>query len=181
MLPDCGTARRSTTQERRAVGIPQPRPCRVPAVFAGVDGRGGTAPPLPACVGYTSGRATKRDKPLPAPRPLTPEQLNALDLLAGSATDAAVGTAVGVHRVTVTKWRTSPTFLAALNRRRADLFASATDTLRDLIPKALAVIGEALAEAEISGVEVVRGSGDCRPTQRGSPGGATLSREDQWP
>lgn len=94
--------------------------------------------------------ATKRDKPLhAAPRPLTPEQLNAVDLLAGGATDAAVGAAVGVHRVTVTKWRTSPTFLAALNRRRVDLFASATDTLRDLIPKALAVIGEALADADL--------------------------------
>lgn len=92
---------------------------------------------------------TKRDKPLhTSPRPLTPEQLNAVDLLATGATDAVVATAVGVHRVTVTKWRTSPTFLAALNRRRADLFASATDTLRDLIPKALAVIGEALADAD---------------------------------
>lgn len=95
-------------------------------------------------------RATKRDKPLPPlPRPLTPEQLNAVDLLATGATDTAVATAVGVHRVTVTKWRTSPTFLAALNQRRTDLFASATDTLRDLIPKALAVIGEALADADL--------------------------------
>lgn len=106
----------------------------------------GTGPPAG---GYTSGMATKRDKPIPPPpRALTPEQLNAVDLLATGATDAAVGTAVGVHRVTVTKWRTSPTFLAALNQRRADLFAGATDQLRDLIPKALAVIGEALADAD---------------------------------
>ena len=47
--------------------------------------------------------ATKRDKPPHTlPRALSPEQLNAVDLLAGGATDAAVGTAVGVHRVTVT-------------------------------------------------------------------------------
>ena len=94
--------------------------------------------------------ATKRDKPLHTPpRQLTPEQLNAVDLLASGATDAAVGTAVGVHRVTVTKWRTSPTFRAALNCRRAALFAGAADTLRDLIPKALAVVGEALADADL--------------------------------
>ena len=39
---------------------------------------------------------------------------------------------------------TSPTFLAALNRRRVDLFAGATDLLRGVVPKALAVIAAAL-------------------------------------
>ena len=91
-------------------------------------------------------RATKRDKSLPtSARALSPEQLNAVDRLAVGTTDSAVAEAVGVHRVTVTRWRTSPTFLAALNCRRADLFAGATDQLRDLIPKALTAIGEALA------------------------------------
>ena len=89
-------------------------------------------------------RATIRNQPLHTLRALTPEQLNAVDLLATGATDAAVGEAVGVCRVTVTRWRTSPTFLAALNRRRADLFAGATDLLRDIVPKALAVIAAAL-------------------------------------
>ena len=92
-------------------------------------------------------RATKRDKLLlPQPRPLTPEQLNAVDLLAAGETDAAVATAVGVHRVTVTRWRASPTFAAALNRRRTDLFAAAADSLRALVPTALAAVTEALTD-----------------------------------
>ena len=88
--------------------------------------------------------ATKRDTLRPVPRPLTPEQLNAVDLLATGQTDAAVAEAVGVHRASISRWRSSPSFTAALNRRRADLFASATDHLRDIVPKALAVIAAAL-------------------------------------
>ena len=88
---------------------------------------------------------TKRNKMLPPlERQLSPEQLNAIDLLTTGKTDADVAAAVGVHRVTVARWRTSPTFTAALNRRRQELFASATDQLRTILPKALSVVAEAL-------------------------------------
>ena len=60
---------------------------------------------------------TKRNKMLPPlERQLSPEQLNAIDLLTTGKTDVDVAAAVGVHRVTVTRWRTSPSFAAALNR-----------------------------------------------------------------
>ena len=88
---------------------------------------------------------TKRNKMLPPlERQLSPEQLNAIDLLTTGKTDADVAAVVGVHRVTVTRWRTSPSFTAALNRRREELFASATDQLRSILPKALGVVAEAL-------------------------------------
>lgn len=79
---------------------------------------------------------------------LTVEQQNAIDLLVTGKTDLETADAVGVNRVTVSKWRLyDPTFQAALNARRQEVWGSAADKLRSLVPKAL----DALATAMESG------------------------------
>ena len=80
-----------------------------------------------------------------APRPLTVAQLNAIDLLAQGKTDTDTAEALGVHRVTVTRWRLySPEFQAQLNRRRRELWDGAADKLRALVPRALDRLAEEL-------------------------------------
>ena len=76
---------------------------------------------------------TKPDK-----KTLTPTQLAAIDHLAtgSSITDAAK--LANVTRQTVSGWLNGdPTFQAALNRRRADLWNETADRLRGLLPRAL--------------------------------------------
>lgn len=65
-------------------------------------------------------------------------QRNSIDLLVAGATDREVAEAVGVHRVTVTRWRNyDPHFHAELNRCRVDLWSASIDRLRSLLPVAL--------------------------------------------
>ena len=69
---------------------------------------------------------------------LTLEQQNAVELLVAGAKDREVADAVGVNRVTVTRWRNlDPHFQAELNRSRKEIWASSTDRLRGLLPRAL--------------------------------------------
>jgi hypothetical protein len=71
-------------------------------------------------------------------RGLTLEQQNAIDLLIAGKTDTETASAVGVHRVTVTKWRNyDPWFQAELNRRRQEVWGAASERLRAMLPKAL--------------------------------------------
>jgi hypothetical protein len=80
----------------------------------------------------------KAKTPPPKPVPLTVAQLSAVDLLAGGKNDSETADALGVHRVTVTRWRNySPEFRAALAERRQAVWGSAADKLRALVPKAL--------------------------------------------
>jgi len=82
-----------------------------------------------------AGRATARYR---RAQGLTVEQENAIDLLLTGATDRDVAEAVGVHRVTVTRWRNyDPHFQASLNRRRKEIWSSSTDRLRAMLPRAL--------------------------------------------
>jgi len=71
-------------------------------------------------------------------RGLTVEQRNAIDMLVTGNTDTETAQAVGVHRVTVTKWRNGdPWFQAELNRRRQEVWSAAGEQLRSLLPKAI--------------------------------------------
>lgn len=71
-------------------------------------------------------------------RMLSDAQLRALDELAAGRADAAVAASVGVHRTTVTRWRLyRPVFVAALNRRRAEIRDASADRLRSMVTKAL--------------------------------------------
>lgn len=80
---------------------------------------------------------------------LTIEQKNAIDLLVTGQTDTEAAAAVGVHRVTVTKWRLyDPWFQAELNVRRRELWGGAGERLRALLPKALDIIESELTAGE---------------------------------
>ena len=69
---------------------------------------------------------------------LSIEQRNAIELLVMGETDASAAEQVGVHRTSITRWRLHDVvFVAELNRRRREIWGSATDMLRSLLPIAL--------------------------------------------
>lgn len=72
----------------------------------------------------------------PAPR-LTPEQLNAIDLLILGKTDREVCEIVGVRRETVTRWHKNPFFIAELNAQREALWVEAKLRLKGLAHEAV--------------------------------------------
>ena len=72
----------------------------------------------------------------PAPK-LTPEQLNAIDLLILGKTDREVSEIVGVRRETVTKWHKNPFFTAELNVKREALWTDAKLRLKALVYEAV--------------------------------------------
>jgi hypothetical protein len=84
--------------------------------------------------------------PAPAdPHGLTLAQQNAVDLLAGGKNDTETAKALGLNRVTVTRWRLySPEFRAALADRRAAVWGASADRLRALLPRAIDTLAEAL-------------------------------------
>jgi len=72
------------------------------------------------------------------PRPLTPEQLNAIPLLCTGMTDAETAAAVGVQRETVWRWRNElPLFISELEKARQQFISGAIDKLRSALPKAV--------------------------------------------
>jgi hypothetical protein len=80
---------------------------------------------------------------------LTLKQCNAIDLLVQGETDAATAEAVGVNRVTVTKWRNyDPLFQAELNRRRKEVWGGSVDRLRSLLPRALDALEDELVHGK---------------------------------
>ena len=81
-------------------------------------------------------------------RGLTLPQQNAVDLLASGKNDTETATALGVNRVTVTRWRLyDAMFQAALNARRQEAWGAGLDRLRSLIPTALDAVAEILTDA----------------------------------
>ena len=90
--------------------------------------------------------ATKPDTTRHPADGLSVAQRNAVDVLAAGMGDQEVAAAVGVSRQTVNGWRNhNPAFQAALNVRRHEVWGSATDRLRALVPRALEVLEGALA------------------------------------
>lgn len=79
----------------------------------------------------------------PAPK-LTPEQLNAIDLLILGKTDREVSDIVGVRRETVTKWHKNPFFTAELNVKRDALWTDAKLRLKSLAHEAVDVLSTGL-------------------------------------
>jgi Helix-turn-helix of insertion element transposase len=80
-------------------------------------------------------------------RQLTVKQENAIDMLVAGANDREVAEAVGVNRVTVSRWRLyNPQFQAELNRQRQAIWSTAVDRLRALLPRAVDAL-----EAELDG------------------------------
>jgi len=79
---------------------------------------------------------------------LTPEQLNAIDLLILGKTDREVAEAVGVRRETVTKWHKNPFFSAELSIRREELWAEAKLRLKSLVYEAVNVLTRGLSSTD---------------------------------
>ena len=76
---------------------------------------------------------------------LTPQQGAAVDLLTAGKTLTDTAAALEVDRATVSGWvNHHPPFIAALNSRRQELWESQVETLRGLLPKALAVLEKEL-------------------------------------
>jgi hypothetical protein len=79
---------------------------------------------------------------------LTPEQLNAIDLLILGKTDREVAEAVGVRRETVTKWHKNPFFSAELSIRREELWVDAKLRLKALAHEAVNVLTNGLHSSD---------------------------------
>jgi len=80
---------------------------------------------------------------------LSVQQETAIDLLAAGRSDSATAETVGCHPVTLRKWRAyHPSFQAALNARRAELWSGAADQLRALLPRALDVLAASLDDPD---------------------------------
>jgi hypothetical protein len=82
-----------------------------------------------------------------APR-LTPEQLNAIDLLILGKTDKETAELVGVRRETITKWHKNPFFIAELNVKREALWADAKLRLQGLAYEAVNVLTNGLHSSD---------------------------------
>jgi len=79
---------------------------------------------------------------------LTPEQLNAIDLLILGKTDREVAEAVGVRWETVTKWHKNPFFSAELSIRREELWVDAKLRLKALVHESVNVLTRGLSSAD---------------------------------
>lgn len=79
----------------------------------------------------------------PAPR-LTPEQLNAIDLLILGKTDREVAETIGIGRNTISKWYKNAFFIAELNVKREVLWADSKLRLRALASEAVDVLTNGL-------------------------------------
>ena len=79
---------------------------------------------------------------------LTPEQLNAIDLLILGKTDREVAEIVGVRRETITKWHKNPFFSAELNVKREELWIDAKLRLKSLVHEAVNVLTGGLASKD---------------------------------
>jgi hypothetical protein len=82
-------------------------------------------------------------------RGLTLAQENAIDLLVSGKNDRETAAALGLNRVTVSKWRLyDPVFQAGLNARREEVWGAGIDRLRSLVPKALEVLSGELTKED---------------------------------
>jgi DNA-binding CsgD family transcriptional regulator len=83
----------------------------------------------------------------PAPR-LTPEQLNAIDLLIFGKTDKEVAETLGIGRNTISKWYKNAFFIAELNTRREELWKDAKLRLKSLVHEAVDVLSNGLRSSD---------------------------------
>jgi hypothetical protein len=79
---------------------------------------------------------------------LTPEQLNAIDLLILGKTDREVSDVVGVRRETITKWHKNPFFSAELSVKREELWVDAKLRLKSLAHEAVNVLTRGLSSTD---------------------------------
>jgi len=116
----------------------------------------------------------KRQNPTDTDRSqeLTPQQQAAVDALAAGSNVTAAADKVGVSRQTVSEWlnRSFP-FRAALGQRRSEIWESASDRLRSLLPKALDVL-----ERELDGRRLAAATAVLRAAGLHGLGGPAAAR-----
>jgi len=83
-----------------------------------------------------------------SPPNLTPEQLNAIDLLIFGKTDKEVAETIGIGRNTISKWYKNAFFIAELNARREELWKDAKLRLKSLAHEAVDVLSNGLHSSE---------------------------------
>ena len=87
---------------------------------------------------------------------LTVKQQNTIDRLVAGDTDEQAAQAVGVHRVTISRWRSrNPTFQAALNARRQEIWCASADKVRSLLPKALDTLRWAMTNCNVQAAAII--------------------------
>jgi len=79
---------------------------------------------------------------------LTPEQLNAIDLLIFGKTDKEVAETIGVGRNTISKWYKNAFFTAELNLRREELWRDSKNRLKALVHEAVNVLSNGLQSSD---------------------------------
>ena len=79
---------------------------------------------------------------------LTPEQLNAIDLLIFGKTDKEVAETIGVGRNTISKWYKNAFFIAELNARREELWKDSKNRLKALVHEAVNVLSSGLQSSD---------------------------------
>ena len=83
-------------------------------------------------------------------RQLNIEQENAIDLLIQGTSDREVAEAVGVSRQTITEWRNhNSAFVAALNKKRYEIWGVQTERLRTLVEQAVDVLESDLSSEDM--------------------------------
>lgn len=83
-----------------------------------------------------------------SPPNLTPEQLNAIDLLIFGKTDKEVAETIAVGRNTISKWYKNAFFIAELNARREELWKDAKLRLKSLAHEAVDVLSNGLHSSD---------------------------------
>jgi len=82
--------------------------------------------------------------------PLSPAQLNAIELLAQGSSDTDTAKAVKVSRQTIHAWRTgNAAFREALEQTREELWKESRNQLRSLAGKAIATLKKAVEEGSV--------------------------------
>jgi len=82
-------------------------------------------------------------------KPLTPQQLLAIDLLLAGRSDTKAAAILNLHRVTITRWRLyNHVFQAELNRRRQETWGQAADRIRHILSKAVRVFQKQIASQD---------------------------------
>ena len=105
--------------------------------------------------------------------PLTEQQAHAADLVAEGKSLGDVAAAIGAAAATVSEWQAdNPAFIAEVNRRRREAWATAQDRLRALVPQALDALAQAVEAGDLkASVEVLKAVGVYGKVP--APGGQT--------
>lgn len=91
---------------------------------------------------------------------LSDKQLLALDAILTGVTVTEAAAAVGVHRGTMHRWLADPSFVASLNRRRAENRAAAEARLTSLLSNAISAVEAALDRGDAkTALALLRGLG----------------------